>query len=406
MSTPTDASAKHRIPGLKYAVNEVHKPKGPEPIPIGDSASPGAADPVSELTTITNRRGIRPVFEYTTTRSVDYAALGGVVYGASLTLGEGTVFNAPGPFRGKKDAKRAVATQGVEYFKSLPPAETNDYFKKIAHESAVVRLHHIAQRKGMPLDFKFEAQGDGFTASLTLGEREVTGGLAKNKKEAKEAVAKIGLEALGIVDDPGSPCSSENTDTMNWMGKLVEYCQASRAPLPVWQDYNVGPRFSSEVRASNFPDLFGDKTEPFKTKKEARQNAARLALMWLKEQGHVGDDYVSKKSKPPVNDNVYISRVVPHSGTSVERLRAFCQKCGIPPPVFKMTAENGHIYSGGAYFLQTDWINGDRPVGLVRHVYGQKAAKEACAKLCLDFLEKYMKDLEERMAREGMPPLI
>lgn len=75
-----------------------------------------------------------------------------------------------------------------------------------------------------------------------------------------------------------------------------EYSNATTTPAPLYQDYSVGKQFACEVtlkERSSKP--FGGQDKLFMSKKAAKANAAREAVIWLREQGHMGEHGPPKK---------------------------------------------------------------------------------------------------------------
>jgi hypothetical protein len=68
--------------------------------------------------------------------------------------------------------------------------------------------------------------------------------------------------------------------------------------IPQYQYFAVGLQFSCEVTIPIHDTPFGSKTVPFRSQKLARDNAAKEAVQWLKENGHLtGDERPAKKRK-------------------------------------------------------------------------------------------------------------
>ncbi|KAK4989670.1 hypothetical protein LTR66_007003 [Elasticomyces elasticus] len=332
-------------------------------------------------------------------------------------------------------------------------ASTNGLLRPVAlpkkqNSAHVGRLNHLSQKHGFTTHFCFnEPVPQRFTCSLTLsgpdiGTRTIEGpDLHNTKKEAKEAIAgeaceivsampkasgkrshsvmkgvgqsNLGREADGsravvghqVVEKPKKPEPEEN-----FIGLLLgplrqvnltdatykEYANANSQPPPVYQDYQLGNSFASEVTIALRPlTSFGSQTSLFPSKKLAKAFAARDAVFWLREQDRMPgpNQHVKKKAKisaankatgSPSSANG--SNTESKHTTHAQQVNELCPRLGFKYPRFELvqsTTINGFFF-GAAFFDNNAELPG--PIGGVRNVYGKKAAKEECAKRVLEVL--------------------
>uniref|UniRef100_A0A3B5LAE8 Eukaryotic translation initiation factor 2-alpha kinase 2 n=1 Tax=Xiphophorus couchianus TaxID=32473 RepID=A0A3B5LAE8_9TELE len=146
----------------------------------------------------------------------------------------------------------------------------------------VARLNEYAQKER--LELRYEEVGcvgpdhiRTFTLKAVVNGKPYPEGVGKNKKEAKQSAAKYALTCLldetsvstGSVAEVSSPQVQVKTNYMCW---LNEYGQSNRLMIRAVEKITPGPNNLSQfvVGDKEFPAAFG------KTKKEAREEAARL----------------------------------------------------------------------------------------------------------------------------------
>lgn len=153
------------------------------------------------------------------------------------------------------------------------------------------------------LNFGFntlDADGETFTINLP--------GPYSSKKEAKAAAAEEGLKILteaiekngGSINKRKKPTTTTSSDTKdgaadssddentNWVGLIGEYCQAENKPRPMFQEFSLGANYSMECTIADRPaEPFGGRTVLFNSKRNAKANAARAAVRWLRDTGHM-----------------------------------------------------------------------------------------------------------------------
>lgn len=206
------------------------------------------------------------------------------------------------------------------------------------HTSA---FHELAGKYNLPVSFAISpvpGQLAQFVATLTLKDQVIvdpTGTVHTNKKAAKEAVCKLGIEHIcrifqvanptaGLASPNGTLGSSASRPPgRNWVGLLQEFCSASQGRfVPVYREYTLGlSRFAAEVEIENLEKrpppgstptatlgedsipgrgaavgnqhtaaaaaaaaavaIFGDKTASYRSKKLAKTSAAQQAVDYL-----------------------------------------------------------------------------------------------------------------------------
>jgi alkanesulfonate monooxygenase SsuD/methylene tetrahydromethanopterin reductase-like flavin-dependent oxidoreductase (luciferase family) len=75
-----------------------------------------------------------------------------------------------------------------------------------------------------------------------------------------------------------------NIDTSN---PLTDWTQANGLPAPLYQEYALAAHFGCEVTLQQLPqrtEPLGNRAAGFASKKAARGNAAREAVLWLRSQ--------------------------------------------------------------------------------------------------------------------------
>uniref|UniRef100_A0A3B3W1D7 Interferon-induced, double-stranded RNA-activated protein kinase-like n=1 Tax=Poecilia latipinna TaxID=48699 RepID=A0A3B3W1D7_9TELE len=171
----------------------------------------------------------------------------------------------------------------------------------------IARLNEYAQKER--LELKYEEVGcvgpdhiRTFTLKAVVNGKPYPEGVGKNKKEAKQSAAKNALVHLlnetsvstGSVAEVSSPPVQVKTNYMCW---LNEYGQSNRLMIRAVEKITPGPNNLSQycrfvVGDKEFPAAFG------KTKKEAREEAARLVHHEILAGS---DDSTQAKQSPPTS---------------------------------------------------------------------------------------------------------
>lgn len=202
--------------------------------------------------------------------------------------------------------------------------------------------------------------------------------------------------------------SSEYRDAHPMAGGGLTYAEAvADAPLP---------RFTCALVIFESSEPFGNKfigstskTVSFSSKKLAKQYAAKKAVDWLIENKHMPSDGSIKFPKPipPPQPKKIKSQssghppatqgpTAPATGPSfTSQVPDLCYRLGFSVPRYRITQPipDTPLWDAYADFGGDPRIDGK--VGVVRGIYGQKKAKEACAELVVSFL----KDIERQRSQ-------
>ncbi|KAG9244872.1 hypothetical protein BJ878DRAFT_459455 [Calycina marina] len=215
------------------------------------------------------------------------------------------------------------------------------------------------------------------------------------RRPRKKAPSAVDQEAIAAE----ARAVAEIGDT-NWTGRLGEYRAAHPTAATIKGiEYNElnGPRFRCTVtihEAPHMPFGQGDVSLSFTKKKEAKQYASKKAIDWLMQSGFMPPDGTVRwpKSTPLPGAKIIgpkiptASPVVTGKTSFAAKVPPFAHKLGFSPPTYDISrvSEEAPIYNGFAHWPNDARIEGK--VGEVINIYGQKSAKEAIAKLVLEFL--------------------
>ncbi|MCJ1266273.1 hypothetical protein MMC22_006156 [Lobaria immixta] len=258
----------------------------------------------------------------------------------------------------------------------------------------VSTLHQLCQKRGIVPEFEIDGdQNDGFGGWLKVGSETISRDERwPKKKDAREGLAERGVEVVksmqeraqeGVVGPP-----------ISWVGLLQTFHSGSIADGgPVFTEYAVGGGFGCTCTIPLSPDPFGSASEFFSSKKAARNNAAKEAMKYLIDQGHVNPDgSVKAKKKAKLGTAVKVEGKkleVNRDTTYAQRVNELCPLLGVNTPTYRLSAESpsapNHL-SGAAYFSGEPRL--PEKYGEVRNVYGKKAAKEEVARGVWEALEE------------------
>ncbi|CAA9966904.1 hypothetical protein PTMSG1_10263 [Pyrenophora teres f. maculata] len=311
-----------------------------------------------------------------------------------------------------------------------------------------ILLHEKYQALGIPQPaFTYGGSStEGWNVSVSFpglqGVEELQGlGMNKmfnSKQEAKEAVSEKALAVLEELEREGRVTGDRNKTKKsnagntaaatlvedeepdeNWIGQLLEFQRSISAPQPTYTDYASGTRFACLLTLENHPSPFGSLDALFSSKKSARRAAARAAVMHFKDQGIWPDDFTSaggirKKKTPPTQPQQQqqstttdtttpttpppprrlsstLSPSTPGSNsgpTYAYRVATLARDLALPTPEWHFThhPSDPTFHTVSCFFKDAGPHAG--PIGEVRNVYGKKKAKEECARLTLEYLER------------------
>lgn len=214
---------------------------------------------------------------------------------------------------------------------------------------------------------------------------------------------------------------------LTWANE-IEYQRAVSRPQPEYRDFALGIRFSCECWIDGIDTPFGSQHTLFRSKKEARQYAAKCAVEHFKAKGLWPDSFtdvggIKKKKVNAVNAVntsqpvlIGVSKVNDTTGTANEtsanattQLAVLASELNLGLPEFRQTQEDvEHFYTVACYFRQPGGeFTG--PYGELRHVYGKKRAKQDCAVEVLRHLQGLKEkrtSLLEQILRESEPGVV
>ncbi|KAK9326052.1 hypothetical protein V1517DRAFT_312549 [Lipomyces orientalis] len=197
-------------------------------------------------------------------------------------LGEYDIYNADA-----LDSLVAPFNISNDKFKSTPSRYVGDGLNEseILEPGAVTsKLHELCAKLGpgyTPL-FQFDPVGpSGFSALLVINREEfVAKGPYKSKKEAKFEVATVGLRYVTALQEDMQQEDMQQEGGPCWMKYLNELCGLQKWTMDR-PEYivNVPNTFACIIRVNGHP--YGDVSASYKSKRIARNEAARLSLQAL-----------------------------------------------------------------------------------------------------------------------------
>lgn len=319
--------------------------------------------------------------------------------------------------------EQALARQQIVALPSKKP--TGEY---------VGRLNMACQKRSLPLLFETSEVDGGFSVKVTFGDHELDdAGPYSTKKLAKEAISERALaiaEALplrakrkGVNGQLMSheQIKAEPMEEENWVSILNTHAQRKGHMMPEFQEFSTAPngqragipaQFACTVAIQDGLMMpFGSATFLFPTKKEARANASKEAVLWLKQSGQLSEK-TNKRRKSSGTETEFQSPGC-HAGSDAaakieEEKKSYPQRVqelatevlGLNAPQYKFlptTLPSGEVsldssvVSGGAYFHDRDVRTNPvlaGCVGEVRNVRGKKEAKDQCCRQVLGVLEQ------------------
>ncbi|USP79228.1 hypothetical protein yc1106_06502 [Curvularia clavata] len=290
-----------------------------------------------------------------------------------------------------------------------------------------ILLHEKYQGLNIPQPlFTYEGgSGSGWNVSVSfpgLENAEELQGLTdskqyNSKQEAKEALSQKAftileeLEKEGRVTktakarkkiDNGIQIVERQQPEENYVGKLLEFQRSISAPQPLYIDYQSGTRFACLLTLEDHPEPFGSLNSLFSSKKAARQDAARHAILhfqslgvWPDESSAVGGIKKKKKAQnapsPTASATASTEDVNSPSGNTnstsfAQQVATIAASLTLPTPEWRFTPHPSDptFHTVACFFRGAGPHEG--PIGEVRNVFGKKKAKEECARLALEYL--------------------
>lgn len=196
---------------------------------------------------------------------------------------------------------------------------------------------------------------------------------------------------------------------------LLEFCNAQRIVPPEYQIYQSQLSFYCEATLQAVPDqVFGSRSShPFPSKKLAQKNAAKEAVVWLRENNHMDRADHRKKRKmntsqptqsasqatslnllePNATNN--LQAALTGSGTHTDEngpladgpytseVISLANILGFNPPTY--TIERGDPLSTSIWsaYATFDDLRLSGNIGQVKNVHGKNNARQECARLVL-----------------------
>lgn len=294
----------------------------------------------------------------------------------------------------------------------------------------VANFNNLCMRHFIAPQFTIQEISKGcFTARVEFGSHMCEeDGPFPSKKQAKEAVCRPALEILSAEEIPqrqkvpGANAQASKRkvqeDEENWVGILVEFCQKNKHPMPRYSDFEANLRaqqvmgllanpkqFAYTVLLQAAPgQVFGSQEMLFNTKSEAKKNAAKEAVLWLRANNvmKVSDtpkQVKAKASTPDEQTRLTQGMARMNTNESVAQLvHDRSLQLGLQSPRFEMrpqAAPAGAVapsfYTAWAWFCEQDVekqpsLQG--PLCQTEVVFGQKRAKEICSKELLGLLDR------------------
>ncbi|QDS71004.1 hypothetical protein FKW77_007816 [Venturia effusa] len=344
-------------------------------------------------------------------------------FSAKLVLG-GVSFEEDGPFPNKKLAKEAVAKLGLTHLENASTPASGDTTSVELDR----KLHSIVDRHRLdapkfeiteisvePLQYRIHLHLD--------GELIQNPGPFATKQDAKRAVTIQGITFL-------EEKYKENGE--NWVELLNIFSQSNMKQMPTYEDFQETTTkqnlWASEVTIPLHASPFGRRDVPFGSKKQARQNAAREAVLWLRKNDYIPEDGPPKKKQkttqqqqqnalsntnitsspldsthqqkeisyaqqvngnppipPPSHPPIKTAQHTYHPHTphpnKKKKPTDICLRQNIHVPTYELTpSATGPFYAGHALFTRSPVIANGRPIGHVENIFGKKNAKEAVAR--------------------------
>jgi hypothetical protein len=161
-----------------------------------------------------------------------------------------------------------------------------------------ILLYQLATKHGVEPEVEFSHADQKFRGQLKLGTASfMTEDLYSNKKDAKEAVAKLGVEYLKDLPVLQTTSPRGATGTSN-IPRLVELAQKHAFPQPEWIYTEIGlQQFTAKLKVQQ--TIF--EAGPYPSKKEGKEATAKQAVDFImafvdgSEEAGGGDELWSAK---------------------------------------------------------------------------------------------------------------
>jgi hypothetical protein len=262
---------------------------------------------------------------------------------------------------------------------------------------------------------------------LYAGEIFETATLCRSKDEARDAVAKVALEHLPCIENKQVAGQKRKSDdrtpspidkSENWIGLLMQNHQQKKTFEPDYLEHESSdrpPRFFCEIKLNGGPlQLFN--AGIFLRKQDAKAASAKLAVEWLRREGHLEMRTMRPRTEPNLLHTgptqaiatVAMDKEPPTKPMRFrQRVYELTASLGFQQPTCQPTLSVMHGVPGGSFYDAESIfkaIDVERepalagPIGRVQHVHGKDNAKEACSERVLPVLE----EIKRRRLEQGM----
>lgn len=184
----------------------------------------------------------------------------------------------------------------------------------------------------------------------------------------------------------------------------AEFQRSINAPEPLYTDYVLNSTFSCEATIEGHASPFGSKSTFYPSKKAARRAAARAAVEHFRAEGLWPDDAATspsggirkKKKAPPSPQPPALADATAGAPSAAgasggaasyaQQVAQLAVELALGTPTWNFTSDPAapNVHSVSCSFDSPHARHG--PIGEVHHVIGRKKAKEACARLTLEYL--------------------
>ncbi|KAK9246247.1 hypothetical protein V1506DRAFT_535893 [Lipomyces tetrasporus] len=297
---------------------------------------------------------------------------------------------------------RLGASFNISNYRSIPSGYAGDDVNEsetLEPGAATSQLHELCAKLGpgyTPL-FQFDpVRPSGFSALLVINREEfVARGPYKSKKEAKFEVAKMGLSYVTALQEDmqqdGGPC---------WMKYLNELCGLQQWTMDR-PEYivNVPNTFACIIRVNGHP--YGDMSASYKSKRIARNEAARLALEALCTDSTInnsGQSQGKQEKHKQVEDELV--KEIGIAGIPIDRHREvptisvindLCDSLRIPRPQFRYV----EVVDMPAWYDVEAMVNNQ--LFRLSNIFGKKNARERITEKLYNYLMEIKPDRQKEL---------
>ncbi|EMF16178.1 uncharacterized protein SEPMUDRAFT_147814 [Sphaerulina musiva SO2202] len=297
------------------------------------------------------------------------------------------------------------------YTPPLPRRTANPLRTTSKNGQHTAEFHMACDARGVLCDFVFHTVAQGcFDVELRLGGEYVDRiGQYASKKDAKEEICKKHLATVEAMpnfkkrkanDTAHCLSAPAGLDEELWVNLIYEYTHKNQLPAPDFEyqptEGNTGP-WTCVLRVPGFQSTFGGHDKPYTTKMYAKKAAAMEAAQWLRSVTRMAPapDKRRKSSTGSLAATGFMSEtgatqalrsmdLNANHGSPSEQVHVLAIELGFTQPAYKHIKIPGTdaFYNSYAQFIERDVRKDGRlegQIGMTHHVYGKKAAQQACA---------------------------